>query len=94
MVCKNGYQHLLEMFCNVTFCTWTAIFVSFLSPIFHEQIVETMPQTEAVTEFLQKLDHFYEMVEDSENHNTLKMPGKPRLNGSVGANGLNESGRA
>ncbi|CAL1542080.1 unnamed protein product [Lymnaea stagnalis] len=48
-----------------------------------QQIVETMPQTHAVTEFLQKLDSFYEMVEDSENQNTLKIMDKPWANGSV-----------
>ncbi|KAI8778189.1 acyl-CoA-binding domain-containing protein 5 [Biomphalaria glabrata] len=46
------------------------------------QIVETMPQTNAVTEFLQKLDNFYEMVEDSENQNTLKLLDKPWPNGA------------
>ncbi|XP_012938012.1 acyl-CoA-binding domain-containing protein 5 isoform X2 [Aplysia californica] len=50
--------------------------------LYPPQIVETMPQTEAVTEFLQKLDYFYEMVEDSENHNTLTV-----LDKSVPANG-------
>ncbi|KAH9509769.1 hypothetical protein Btru_045156 [Bulinus truncatus] len=50
------------------------------------QIVETMPQTIAVSEFLQKLDNFYEMVEDSENQNTLKILDKPWPNGSMGDN--------
>ncbi|GFR99096.1 acyl-CoA-binding domain-containing protein 5 [Elysia marginata] len=35
-----------------------------------------MPQTDDVSEFLQKLDNFYEMVEDSDNHNSLKVYNK------------------
>ena len=53
-----------------------------------------MPQTPSVTEFLQKLDYFYEMVEDSDNHNDVESDDradKPRVNGRI-PNGLSESG--
>ncbi|RUS86519.1 hypothetical protein EGW08_005711 [Elysia chlorotica] len=45
------------------------------------EIVETMPQTDDVSEFLQKLDNFYEMVEDSDNHNSLKVYDKESPHG-------------
>ena len=51
------------------------------------KIVETMPQTDDVSEFLQKLDNFYEMVEDSDNHNSLKVYNKQTSHGGMSDSG-------
>ncbi|GFO42617.1 acyl-CoA-binding domain-containing protein 5 [Plakobranchus ocellatus] len=59
------------------------------------EIVETMPQTDDVSEFLQKLENFYEMVEDSDNHNSLKIYNKesppPTDNGKMDLPPLDQS---
>ncbi|KAK3736018.1 hypothetical protein RRG08_009087 [Elysia crispata] len=52
-----------------------------------KKIVETMPQTDDVSEFLQKLDNFYEMVEDSDNHNSLKVYNKEASQGNSSGTG-------
>ncbi|XP_059169997.1 acyl-CoA-binding domain-containing protein 5-like isoform X2 [Physella acuta] len=47
------------------------------------QIVETMPQTNDVSEFLQKLDNFYEMVDEQESFNDNKHVEQAGLNGLI-----------
>ena len=52
-----------------------------------------MPQTPSVTEFLQKLDNFYEMVEETEVSDE-QTDQSPLPNGKVVMNGVSESGRS